>query len=220
MTDKDFVTFQKFVNKDQAIELTDLLKTNNMPFLFEEIPAGFDIIIGNNQNAPAEFRVKLQKQDFDKADKLLLSIISSQLNDVDNDYYLFEFTDEELMDVLIQSDMWSKFDYLLAQKTLKDRGQEVNEILLETIRKQRIQDLAKPEESQRAWIIAGYVFSFLGGLLGLFLGWHLLTHKKTLPNGDRVYGYSVNDRKHGQRILIIGILFIIFWILIRLLIAG
>ena len=35
-------------------------------------------------------------------------------------------------------------------------------------------------------------------------GWHLSTYKKTLPNGDRVYGYSQSDRKHGNRILIIG----------------
>lgn len=216
MTEKDFLTYQKFSDKSEAVELTDLLTENNIDFIFEDTSASFDPSFANNQ-INKEFRVKLKKQDFDKADKIMLSISATQLDNIDKDYYLFEFKDEELIEVLTKSDEWSKFDYLLAQKILKERGQEVNEKFLETLRKQRIEELAKPEENQKTWIIAGYVFAFLGGLLGLFIGWHLLSHKKTLPNGERVYGYSVEDRKHGNRILIMGIVFLIIWTLIKIL---
>ncbi|MBS1632914.1 MAG: hypothetical protein JST10_10120 [Bacteroidetes bacterium] len=216
MTENDFLTYQKFSDKSEAIELTELLKENNIDFLFEDNSTSFDPSFANNQ-INKEFRVKLKKQNFDKADKIMLSISATQLDNIDKDYYLFEFKDEELIEVLTKSDEWSKFDYLLAQKILKERGQEVNEKFLETLRKQRIEELAKPEENQKTWIIAGYVFAFLGGLLGLFIGWHLLSHKKTLPNGERVYGYSVEDRKHGNRILIMGIVFLIIWTLIKIL---
>ncbi|MDB5013033.1 MAG: hypothetical protein JWQ25_1235, partial [Daejeonella sp.] len=79
-----------------------------------------------------------------------------------------------------------------------------------------IEELAKPEDSQKTWIIAGYIFSFLGGLLGIFIVWHLVSHKKTLPNGDSVYGYSVEDRKHGNRILIWGIIIFVISTTIRI----
>jgi hypothetical protein len=217
MTENDFLTYQKFSNKNEARELTDLLTANKIEFLFEDTSANFDPSFANNESNN-EFRVKLKKQDFEQADKLLLNISAKQIDEVDKDHYLFEFSDEELFEILTKSDEWSKFDYLLAQKILKDRGQEVNEKLLETLRKQRIEELAKPEDSKKVWITAGYFFAFFGGLLGLFIGWHLISHKKTLPNGDRVYGYSIEDRKHGNRILILGIVFLIIWTASKILI--
>jgi hypothetical protein len=215
MTDNDFLTFQKFTNKSEATELTELLTTNNIKFLIEDTSASFDPSFANNE-INKEFRVKLKKEDFDKVDKLMLNISASQLNEIDENYYLFEFTDVELLEVLTKSDEWSKFDYLLAQKILKDRGQEVNEKILENLRRKRIEELAKPEESQKSWVITGYIFALMGGFFGLFIGWHLLAHKKTLPNGDRVYGYSIEDRIHGNRILILGIVFLIIWTIIKI----
>jgi len=45
----------------------------------------------------------------------------------------------------------------------------------------------------------------------------LLTYKKALPNGTRIYVYSNDDRKHGNRILIIGVVFLVIWLLYRFL---
>ena len=86
------------------------------------------------------------------------------------------------------------------------------------LKKQPIKEPAKPDDGHKNWILIGYVMAFLGGLIGFFIGWHLLTYKKTLPNGDIVYGYSPVDRRHGQRILIIGAMFFIVWVAVRILI--
>lgn len=218
MNTGSFLTYQKFSNKNEAIELVELLEANKIEYVFEESSAPFDPTFSNSE-INREFRIKLRKEDFEKADKLLLDISAVQIKDVDKDYYLFEFSDSELVEVIAKSDEWSKFDYQLAQKILKDRGQEINDKLLESLRKHRIEELTKPEQSQNTWITAGYIFSFLGGLLGLFIGWHLLYHKKTLPNGDRVYGYSNDDRRDGKRIFFTGIIFFIIWIVVRILIS-
>jgi hypothetical protein len=216
MTENQFLTYQIFTDQSEAMELSDLLTKNNIDFQFEDTSVSFDPTFTKSELSK-EYRVKLKKQDFEKADKIILDISEQQLDTADTDYYLFDFTDQELIEILVKSDEWGKFDYLLAQKILKGRGQELSKELIETLRKQRIEELAKPEGSQRTWIIAGYVFSILGGLLGLFIGWHLLSHKKTLPNGDRVYGYSIEDRKHGNRILILGIIFLVIWTSLRIL---
>lgn len=50
------------------------------------------------------------------------------------------------------------------------------------------------------------------------MGWHLYTLKKTLPNGEKVFIYNNQDRKHGWKIFILGITGLIFWMIILLLI--
>jgi hypothetical protein len=214
MTDNHFLTYQTFNDKFLLAELTELFRSNGIEFLLEDISASFDPSFANNE-LDKEFRVKLRKQDFEQADKLLLDISAKQLQDVEEDHYLFDFSDEELMEVLTKSDEWSKLDYLLARKILEDRGREVNDDLIEELKKQRIEELAKPEPSQGAWVMAGYIFALLGGLLGVFIGWHLGSHKKTLPNGERAYGYSIEDRKHGNRIFVLGMVSFLAWTMIK-----
>jgi len=73
-------------------------------------------------------------------------------------------------------------------------------------RQKRLEDLAQPDKRQIPWIIAGYIFSLLGGFLGLIIGWSLWKMKKTLPNGEKVYAFMNIDRMHGKLIFLIGII--------------
>src|SRR5690606_28514397 len=136
-----------------------------------------------------EYVVKIGKNDFEKANQVLIEQSISELDSIDKDYYLFSFTDTELRDIVAHSDEWNKFDFLLAQKLLKERGNEIDQHELETIKQQRIDELSQPEKPQHTAVIAGYILAVLGGIFGLFIGWYLSTHKKTLPNGERVHNY-------------------------------
>ncbi|MBL4745664.1 MAG: hypothetical protein JKY08_04790 [Flavobacteriaceae bacterium] len=118
--------------------------------------------------------------------------------------YLLQFTNEELYEILLKSDEWGDFDYSLAQKILIQRGKSIDHELLAALKKERIKDLSKPEENQKPWIIAGYIFAILGGFLGLIIGYSLMTSKKTLPDGQRINSYAEKDRKQGKYILIIS----------------
>lgn len=213
MPEQQFITFQKFNSIGLAQELAELLKENNIEFVLD----------GNEHynnalsiDRTGEYRIKLREADFKKADALLLSISQKQLQNIDKDYYLLDFDNEELLEVVTKPDEWGQLDYLLAQKLLKERGMEINPILAEALRKQRVQEISKPEQGNGIWIYAGYFFALVGGALSIFIGWHLIAYKKTLPNGDIIYGFSESDRKHGKRILILGIVFTIVWIIVRL----
>lgn len=91
------------------------------------------------------------------------------INEIDKDYYLFEFTNEELYEILLKSDEWSAFDYTLTQKILSERGKPVDSGLLHSLKKERLKELAKPEDNQHSWIIGGYLFAILGVFLGLII---------------------------------------------------
>ena len=202
---ESYSIFKKFPTLEQANELKELLKENGIESLLADNIPPVDVTFSGNtlQN---EFEVRIKQSDFKKAEEILEKNAEKLIDQIDKDYYLFEFTDEELYEILLKSDEWNAFDYSLAQKILKQRGKSVDKELLNSLKNERLRDLAKPEENQKPWIIAGYVFSLLGGFLGLIIGYFLWTSKKTLPNGQKVYSYSANDRKHGKYIFYIGLI--------------
>ena len=208
MTTEQFLTYQRFNDRHDATELAGLLDQHQVAYQLEDHSPGFDATFANT-GLGKEYRVKLRQADFARADALQLEIANKLIAGVDKDHYLFGFSDEELTEVVLKRDEWSKFDFLLAQKILKDRGREINPDAIAALSRQRLAELAKPEESRTRWIIVGYVLAVLGGLLGVFVGIHLLTHKRTLPNGDRVVAYSAADRQHGRRITILGLVFLV-----------
>lgn len=202
---EDYLMFRKFPDLTLAIELKELLDQNGIESILADNIPPVDVTFSGNtlQN---EFEVKIKPSDFKKAEEILEKNAENLIDQIDRDYYLFGFTDEELYEILLKSDEWNAFDYTLAQKILEQRGKSVDKALLNSLKNERLHDLAKPEENQRPWIIAGYIFSLLGGLLGLIIGYFLWTAKKTLPNGQKVYSYAPNDRKHGKYIFYIGLI--------------
>jgi translation elongation factor EF-G len=145
MSEDIFLTYQKFYHKNESIELTEQLIANKIDYLLVDSSSSFDSTFANNY-FNTEFTLKLKKQDFQKADDLMLSFSNNLIDEVDESYYLFEFSDDELLDVLKKYEEWGKLDYLLAQKILKNRGVTVSDNLLSTFKKQRIEELSKPEE--------------------------------------------------------------------------
>lgn len=203
--EENYSIFRKFPTLEQATELKDLLNENGIKsILADNVPPVDVTFSGSTLNYQVEIRIK--QSDFKTAEEILEQNAGELIDQVDKDYYLFEFTDEELYEILLKSDEWNAFDYTLAQKILKQRGKSVDKELLNSLKNERLKDLAKPEGNQKPWIIGGYVFSILGGFLGLIIGYFLWTSKKTLPNGQKVYSYSENDRKHGKYIFYIGLI--------------
>jgi hypothetical protein len=214
-TNSTFISFEKFNDKASAEQLGKILDTHNIPYVLEDVSANFDPSFANN-GFGSEVRIKLQQKDFDEAQNLLLEITKADDTPIPDDYYLLSFTDDELIDVLAKQDEWSPFDFVQAQRLLEQHGKTITPQMLEDMKAERLKEYAKPEQYPKSYIVAGYILALLGGLLGIFMGWHLLTQKKTLPNGDKVYAYSEGDRKTGRNIMFVGIFFLIFWIAVQL----
>jgi hypothetical protein len=202
---ENYSIFRKFPTLEQASELKDLLNENGIESILTYNVPPVDVTFSGN-TLQKEIEIRIKQADFKKAEEILEKNAEELIDQIDTDYYLFEFTDEELYEVLLKSDEWNAFDYTLAQKILKQRGKSVDKELLNSLKNERLKDLAKPEGNQQPWIIGGYVFSILGGFLGLMIGYFLWTSKKTLPNGQKVYSYAENDRKHGKYIFYIGLI--------------
>lgn len=205
----EFVTFQSFPSRNLAMDFISLLEENQIPYVFDEFFNIHNPLFSSDHEAIKEFHVQLQKESFPKVQQLLLDINREELESIESDYYLLKFSDQELLDVIEKSYEWSTFDYLLALKLLQERGVNIDIERVVKIKEEKLEELAQPEKNQGSWIYIGYVTALLGGLLGIIIGVNLMTSKKTLPNGDRVYSHSESNRNHGMVITIIGIVMFI-----------
>ncbi len=197
--------FRKFPSQLQANELKSLLEkngidstvANNIPF----VDATFS---GNT--LLKEYEVIIAQVDFEKAEAILETDAEDLLNEIPKDYYLFDFTDEELYEILQKRDEWNALDYSLAQKILQKNGKSISQDYLSELKNKRLIELSKPDGNQKMLIIAGYLFAILGGAIGIIIGYSLWKSKNTLPNGKKVYSYNPNNREHGLFIFIIGLI--------------
>jgi hypothetical protein len=181
-----FVTYRKFTEQDQAEALIQILRDHQIECQLTADRDSLDSLYGAKVFTQ-HFFVKIQQQDFAKADSLLQEQSEKEVETADQEHYLFSFSDDELFEILYKPDEWSEFDYQLARKLLKEKGRDISAETIELLKKQRIKELAKPEQESRVWIYAGYIFSLLGGWIGVAIGLILVTAKKTLPDGQRVF---------------------------------
>lgn len=214
--EENFSTYRKFIYKDDALDLIEILKQNQIDYVLNDNSSRLDSTFGNDDNSK-QFELKINKNDFDKVENLEENLIIESLNNVENDHYLFEYSDEELMEIVITKEQWSKYDYLLAKKILREKGKEINPELLNVIEKERTEKFSKQEDLPKMWIFFGYFFAIIGGFIGVMIGYTIMSYKRNLPDGSTIYLYKKEDRIKGQNILILSIIGIVFWITMRLL---
>ena len=62
-----------------------------------------------------------------------------------------------------------------------------------------------PKKHQSGLIFIGYVLAIFGSIIAVVIGYTLKSKQAELPDGNRAYKYSKNDRKHGQQIATIAV---------------
>ncbi|MBD81521.1 MAG: hypothetical protein CL840_21565 [Crocinitomicaceae bacterium] len=208
----EFIVYRAFINQEEALRVASILKENNIEYQLADNRPSVDITLTGGASSELRIELKIKSDEFVAVDKILELDADKVLDDVDPDHYLFKFSNDELYEILLKKEEWSAFDFELAKKILTDRGEEITEEFLNSLRAIHLRDLAEPERVQKGWIVLGYITAVLGGWFGYGIGWYLWNFKKTLPNGDRVYVCSNEDRIHGRKIFILSNVGILFWV--------
>jgi hypothetical protein len=199
---KELATFKIFNDRSSAEDFAEILKENNIYFQIEEDALTFDASYANNP-LNRDFRVRIAQNEFNKANNAYEQYFNHHLATIDPDYYLFEFSDDELKEIISKPDEWGSLDYALSQKILKDRGMEVSETEKTAIQSNRLKELARPEGESVSNIVSYYIISLFCFPVGIIIGWIWAFSKKQLPNGDKVPAYNAKTQAHGINIFYI-----------------
>ena len=207
-------SFQRFPTEVEAVVLAGQLNDGGIE---ARVHANVHSINASIIGQPEEdFHVMVEHADVERAHALVDRQAREDARTASADHPLFAFTDEELLEVLAHPDDWTRFDVRLAQRLLDERGIPVHDAVLDRFREERINAMRAPEGGQFPFVVLGYVIALFGGLLGITIGWYLNASHRTLPNGDRVPVFSESDRRDGRRIVILGSVMLIVWLIVAL----
>lgn len=215
----EFIKYRDFFESETAAEFALVLRDHGIEYRVEEFNDSLGAPYGER---PLSFvtTIMIRKADFSKVDDVVAEEAKAVAQEIDRSHYLYTFSNEELFEVISKPDEWNAVDYQLAKTILRQRGVMVDDVTFDNLKARRLEDLSRPEPDQTNWVKAGYIMALAGGIVGLFIGWHLMTYKKVLPNGDKVYGYRKHDRSHGRWIFIVGLIMFPIALLIRFSMIG
>lgn len=217
--------FRKSSDKAVIQEIAFILDQNTIHYEIIDNEKDFDPSFVTDVSK-IDYQLLISKDDFETANECISSYFAKEVS-IPEDYYLLDYSNEELKEILYKKDEWNEFDYEITKKILKNRGENISDQDLTLLNEKRSlalrNEYEKPKEVEN-YIIIGYIFSVLGCILSLFWGILIFVSygiaiaiiklKKQLPNGERIYYFNQKDRKHGKNILYLSLTFTIFWILL------
>ncbi|HEY4155132.1 MAG TPA: hypothetical protein VGM24_06885 [Puia sp.] len=209
--EEPFLTFRKFNDPAMASEMAGRLREHGIPVEIEDSGKLFDPSFAHNY-LDQDIRLKLRARDFGEADGIMQSFYESQVHRVGEDYYLYQFSNSELLEIVRNPDEWGYLDYMLAQKILSEHGISIPSRELKRFQNEKIKLLSEPEHADKSWTYMGYLLALLFPPLGMIIGASMGFMKKTLPDGQRRFAYSESDRKQGKQILIISEVCLVPWV--------
>lgn len=203
-------TFMSITDAVVADEIVQVLQEHNIAYKLQDTSKDFDASFANN-GAKDSFLIMLHVEDFDKASTLLEENTTLNIDEIDSRHPLFDFTTEELKDVVKNYDEWHPADVKLAKHLLEKQNVFVENAEITEQQNQKKTAALAPEKSSILTLAMGYVFCLMGGLAGIGIAIFLMTGKRTLPDGTKKYIYSKSDRAHGLYMLMAGVIgFLIF----------
>ncbi len=201
--ESQYVVFKRFSSKENAEELSKQLTAHEVQNVIDT--SALPVSIVPNGQMQNEIVVKVKQSNLRKANLMLQQLMHKNIAQLDTDHYLFEFTEEELIDVIKTPHEWQYDDYLLAQKLLKDRGCAIAEKQLKSFESVNLAREAQEEKAPIFMLYRGYIYAFVIGGMGLIVGLGLLYQRKTISDGRKVNFYDEASRKHGKYIVLISI---------------
>jgi hypothetical protein len=201
----EFIGYRKFTDLESAQEICGKLSENEIPFTLDDNSHNYVKVIGYSQ-IDLGITLNIKSEDFAKADKILETYYSADIESVDENYYLFEFTDEELKNIVANPYEWGSFDFLLARKLLKEKGIEFSEEYIAKKKNDKLEELSKVHKVPVYKFVIGYILAILIPAAGLIFGLLVINNNHVLPNGKKVYAHTESDKLNGKIILAISII--------------
>ncbi|MEO0897963.1 MAG: hypothetical protein AAFY71_16260 [Bacteroidota bacterium] len=216
----EFVQYRVFPTEGDLEDFLHLVKKKNIPYKLEKFASAADsTFLG--QAAAKEFILKIPISRVDELNRFLEKEAEEFFPSLSRDYFMFQSSNEELLEILKNPRDWGIENVVYAGKILEERniGFSLSSIKEEV--RQREIEFEKPVKANSALIWMGYLFlpfSYVmgesyAGTLSIFIGFYLFVTKKNNSKGESFPAFDERSRLHGKILIGLGIL---FWILTNL----
>jgi len=210
----NFLTYSKFHTGQEASEFTTLLEHSRIEYEIVHERDPLDKVYTGESFDPM-ITVKIPEHRFEEVNKIMLSKAKLQLTDIDPNYYLFHFSNQELIDVINSPNEWNHFDQALAHKILSDK--KIDIAASATINPK--EDIYIPIHMNSLWLILEYALTLLIPYVGIVIGLSSNFAYKTTNSGKKIKMYDKATQMHAIIMLILGIIrtclflfgFFLFW---------
>jgi len=194
----EFLTYSRFYAAEQAWDLIAFLQKNHIDYTITQERDVLDKIYVGESLDPL-ISLKIKNADFEKVNELIIHDFPVDITQVNKDYYLFSFSDKELMDVLDPYNDWNYFDRALANRILQDRGGATDYI--SPVRP----IMFEPARISTVVLVGEYLLTLALPYIGIIIGLATLAAFKTSGDGRKVKLYDNVTRNHAVVMLCLGI---------------
>ncbi|MDR0332287.1 MAG: hypothetical protein LBI15_02375 [Dysgonamonadaceae bacterium] len=146
MTKNDFIEYQTFSDLQEASELTNLLNANQIPFEIDDSAMRFDISARDLNPIAEGIIIKINADDVERVDK-----INPRKKEIDclDDHFLYSFSDNDIMDILVNPEEWTDEEIELAKEIAKQRNLQLT---VEAVKYSRKKSYTEKEKKVREQI--------------------------------------------------------------------
>jgi len=132
--------------------------------------------------------------------------------DLPADHYLLTSTDEELVEILAHPSDWCGFEVAHARLLITQRGIDLKKV--EEKKVEHVHQLRRGRRASKKLIVFGWVFSVLGGLIGLGIAWSLASMKEKTSHGE-FFTYDEESRAIGRKMLKVAVAMLAVGVFLR-----
>lgn len=209
MPKEELIELFRSQDMDAVKQVVAVLDEVGIAYHLIEDEGGFDLTAIGSEEA-SEKIVNIQTSDHEKARAALEA--DSLNSDLPEGHHLLLSTDDELAEIVNHASEWSPFDVAHARKLLEERG--IDTAKLAEDRAERIARLKQGKPAPKALVFFGWLFSILGGLIGIAIAWSLSQTKDKTPDGE-FHRYDGASRAIGEKMLKVGIAVLVICLIIR-----
>lgn len=201
------VLLREFRDEESLREFIALLKKSDIEVILHDSASGFDASFAFNKTTRF-WQIWVDQTQEEQARQVSDQFDHEIIDQLTEDYYLFSFSNKELLEVLNQPQEWSSIDVLLAKKLLDREGIPIDSVEIAS-KIQLAKTAADRSESVPQYVIvAGYVFSVISGAIGLAIALALLLSKKTTSDNQRIHRFDNATR--NQAYIMIAVFLVAF----------
>lgn len=217
-----FVEYQKFPSAEIAIELISILDENKISYQVDDKGLGYSIISNPFDNF---IIVKIQRKNIKKVNELTQKQEQLDYNDINEDHYLYTFSDKDIIDVIANPSEWTKIEIRLANEIAKQRKLELSAENINSAKIKKLKEIVREEQDANNkvkntanWFGAIAIFSVINTILLIMnIEVQLIFGLGITQVADGVI-YSITGELGIYNILtssLLSIIFVLFWYFAR-----